>query len=175
MLHAKALTNSPAVETRKLGTGFRNEGITSYNVYYGTQFCPYDYSQSFDGSLNDVIVTGSGWRPDVLLHGHPGVDQYGNQSPYSNEVSAKTVKPAPMMLQTQVYLDGLWPETLCHADRYPFNQFTVTGRWIRQPICRAGRLILTVTALATETATMWMSGYSIDPTQPPMFFRAINY
>jgi fibronectin type 3 domain-containing protein len=169
-VHAKALTNSPGVDLT--WNGIPNEGITGYNVYYGTQSGSYNYSQGFDSSQNDVVVQGLD-GDQTYYFAVNAVDQYGNQSPYSNEVSAKTVKPAPMVLQTQTYVDG-YGQTYAMLIGTPS---TVYGNWEVD------------SSTDLQNWTPYTYGYGsgngdgydvdvwvpIDPTQPPMFFRAINY
>jgi hypothetical protein len=170
VLHAKAQTNASAVELT--WNALPNEGITGYNVYYGTQSGSYGYSQSYDSSMTDVVIQGlNGGQTYYFVVN--AVDQYGNQTPYSNEVFAKTVNPAPMVLETQTYFDGNGQPYAMEID----TPSAVYGNWE----------VDSSTDLKNWTPYQYGYGYgygdgydvqvyvSIDPTQPPTFFRAINY
>jgi fibronectin type 3 domain-containing protein len=170
VLHGQAMTNTPGVKLA--WNSIPNEGITSYNVYYGTQSGSYGYSQGYDSSVTNAVIQGLNGG-QIYYFAVNAVDQYGNQSPFSNEVSAKTAQPARMVLQVQTYLDG-------NGQPYAMQigtPSTVYGSWEVD----SSPDLQNWTPYAYGSGSGNGDGYDvnvyvpIDPTQPPMFFRAINY
>jgi len=170
VLQAKASANPRGVELS--WNSIANEGVASYTVYYGTQSGSYSYSQSYDSSVNDVVIQGLvGGQTNYFVVN--ASDAYGNQSPYSTEVSAVPPKPAPMKLDTTIYYDGNGQPYLMEIN----TPSTVSGNW---EVDSSSDL---------QNWTPYQDGYgsgngdgydvdvyvSIDPTQPPVYFRAINY
>ena len=173
VLHARALTNSPGVTLN--WNPIPNEGITGYNVYYGTQSGSYGNSQGYDSSVTNVVIQGlNGGQTYYFVVN--AVDQYGNQSPYSNEVSTKTVNPAPMVApDTGLYSDGNNQPYAMQIRRTPS---TVYGQLGGGFFARFDKLDASINYGSGSgngdgyDVDVWVP---IDPTQPPMYFRAINY
>lgn len=71
-----------------------NEGIDSYQVYYGTESGQYDNSV-YAGDVTDFIVHGL-TTGTTYYFAVTGSDEYGNQTPYSNEASLAAAPPVPL-------------------------------------------------------------------------------
>jgi hypothetical protein len=101
------------------------------------------------------------------------VDNYGDQSPYSDEVSAVAPNPPPMVLETQTAYDG-------NGVPYAVEVHTpsiVFGNWELD------------TSTDMQNWSYYTSGYGsgngdgydvdvwvyLDPTQPQVYFRAFTY
>jgi len=169
VVQATAQANPPGVELT--WNAITNEGIVSYNVYYGTE------------SGNYTAVTGCGDVTNFLVQGLNGgqtyyfavtsVDGSGNESPFSEEASAVAPNPAQMILQTQTFTDDNGQPYAMEID----TPSTVYGNWEMDYS----------TDLQNWTPYTYGYGYgtgdgydvdafvSIDPTQPQVFFRVINY
>jgi hypothetical protein len=148
-----------------------NEGITGYNVYYGTQSGSYGYSQGY-GITNDVLIQGLN-AGQTYYFAVNAEDAYGNQTPYSNEASAVAPNPARMLLTTQTYTDGNGQPYLVEIN----TPTAVFGNWEVD----YSTDLKNWTSCQTGYGSGSGDGYDvdvyvpIDPTQQQVFFRAINY
>jgi hypothetical protein len=167
VLHAKTATNGVALSWN----GMPNEGVVGYNIYYGTESGNYTQLQSC-GNVNNVIIQGLDGGKTYYFVVDP-VDAYGNVGPYSNEASAVTLIPPPMLLQTQTYYDGNGLPYLMEIK----TPSTVYGNWEMDSSTNLQSWTPYTYGYGSGTG----DGYdvdvyiSIDPTQPKMFFRVVNY
>ena len=168
VLQAQTVKNPAGVELT--WNTMQNEGVVGYHVYYGTESGNYGYS--INCSTNDVVIPGLDGG-QTYYFAVDSVDEYGNQSPFSNEASAVPPNPPPMLLQTKIYYDGNGQPYMMEIN----TPSTVYGNWE----------VDESTDLQNWTPYTYGSGsgtgdgydvdvyISIDPTQPQVFFRVINY
>jgi fibronectin type 3 domain-containing protein len=169
VVQATVLTNSPGVELS--WNAITNAGIVDYNVYYGTESGNY-FAGIGCGDVTNYVVEGlEGGQTYYFVV--ISVDAYGNESPYSNEASAVAPNPAPMILQTQTYTDGNGQPYAMEIN----TPSTVYGNWEMDYSTDLQNWTPYTYGYGSGTG----DGYdvdafvSIDPTQPQMFFRVINY
>ena len=148
-----------------------NDDYYVYNVYYGTQSGVYTNMVTFY------------YQTDVVIYDLPfgnnfyfvvtALDAYGDETPFSNEVSYAVPLPVPIVLQTQTYADDNGVPYLMEVT----VNAPVNGYWELD------------TAPDLQSWSPYEYGYGygygdgydvdvyyyLDPTQPQMFFRVINY
>jgi fibronectin type 3 domain-containing protein len=148
-----------------------NEGIVGYNVYYGTASGNYTQSQSC-GNVNNVVIQGLEGGQTYYFTIYP-TDAYGNQGPGSNEASAVAPTPPAMRLQSRAYYDYNGVAFMMEIN----TPSAVYGNWEMD------------SSTDLRNWTPYTYGYGggtgdgydvdvyvpIDPTQPRMFFRVVNY
>lgn len=168
VLQAQALQSSPGIELT--WNPVLNEGVVSYNVYYGTQSGAYTGSLNF-GSLTDVIVRG---LPGGQMYYFvvTSVDGYGDESAYSSEASAVEPQPAPMVLQMQTYFGDNGQPNLLEIT----TPSTVYGSWELDwsSDLKNWSYYTAGTGAGNGDGHDVDTYISIDPTQPQMFFRVVN-
>ncbi len=97
VLYAQKPTGSTGVELT--WNALPDEGITSYNIYYGTQSGAYSSSVNC-GNVNDFILRGL-TPGQAYYFAVTAEDDYGNQSGYSSEASSQVAGPVPVVVQVQ--------------------------------------------------------------------------
>jgi fibronectin type 3 domain-containing protein len=97
VLQAQEPADSSGVELT--WNAIQNEGIASYNIYYGTESGDYIWSVNC-GSTNEFIVHGLD-PGQVYYFAVAPVDVYGNQGGYSNEAISPAAAPVPVAAQVQ--------------------------------------------------------------------------
>ncbi len=171
-LHGQAVTNTPESRSSP-GMPSRMKASPATLFITGTQSGSYGNSQNYDSTVTNAVIQGLNGGQTYYFAVN-AVDQYGNQSPYSSEVSGqdRAARPhgAPGATLTLTATASLTPWKLA-----PPRPCSAAGKWILHPICKTGRLMRTVRVPATVTATMYMSGCPWTPRSPPLYFRAINY
>jgi predicted RNase H-related nuclease YkuK (DUF458 family) len=169
VLQAKVPAGSPSVSLNwNTPVG---EGIVGYNVYYGTQSGVYNQETSYSAVGGAQIYGLNGGQTYYFTV--TSVDAYGNQSPDSNEAAVVAPQPQPMVLTSQVYSDG---NGVPYAIEIRTDS-TVYGSWEVD----SSTNLQVWTPYAYGVGGGMGEGYdldvyaSIDPTQPPLYFRALNY
>ena len=163
-LQASAVAGLPSVELT--WSALPNEGVVGYNIYYGTQSGSYSYSASCGTESGILIQDLSG--DEVYYFAVAAVDAYGNQSPLSNEASAKTVAPPPVRLTTQTYYNNGQPYLL------EINTpSTVAGPWEIDSSSDLQNWSYCTSGYGNGNGDGYdVDAYvSLDPTVPQMFFR----
>jgi YHS domain-containing protein len=167
VLQARAFTNAPGVELS--WNAITNEGIAGYDILYGTASGSYT-SGTMCGDVTNLVIpyleNGQAYYFAVLA-----LDSSGDSTPWSNEASAVTAAPAPMILSSQTFTDG---------NGQPYLEIntpsTVFGWW--EMDCSTN----------LQDWTLYCNGYGsgngdgydvdvdvpIDPTAPPTFFRVVQ-
>jgi len=168
-LQAQVLTNATGVELS--WNAITNEGVAGYSVYYGTQ------SGFYEGQIGYGDVTNA-----VIQYLDPGqtyyftvaaTDNYSDQGPLSNEASVAFPWPAPMLLQVQTYTDDNGQPYAMEID----TPTAVFGNWEMDYSTDLQNWTPYTYGFGGGTGDGHDVDVSvpIDPTQPPLFFRVINY
>jgi fibronectin type 3 domain-containing protein len=170
VLHAKVATNASGVELT--WAGGPTNGVTGYNVYYGTQSGDYPNGASYDRTVNDTVIKGLNGGQTYYFT-VAASDAYGNQSALSSVAAVVAPLPKPMKLQTQTYTDGNGQPYLIEV-RSPS---AVNGSWEMD--------YSTDMQNWSYYTSGWGSGngdgydvdvyVSVDATVSQVFFRVINF
>lgn len=169
VLQAQAVANPPGVQLTWNAIG--NEGIVGYDVYYGTSSGNYSYVMGY-GVTNDVVITGLD-GDQTYYFAVTAVDEYGNETAFSNEASTAAPNPTPMILEIETYTDGNGQPYAMEIN----TPSTVFGNWEMD----YSTDLVNWTPYTYGYGPGNGDGYDVDAfvgidlTQPQIFFRVINY
>jgi fibronectin type 3 domain-containing protein len=145
-----------------------NEGIYYYNIYYGTQSGVYPDSTGFgaatDGTLHNLAAG------QTYFFVVTAVDDSGNESPPSNQAVSVAPVPPPFTLQTQISTEQ---NGLPNMEIY--SPSVVYGLWEVDSSTDLQNWVPYAYGFGPGNGdgNDLRVGMEVDPTAPPMFFRAI--
>ena len=144
--------------------------VYGYTIYFGTQkdnLTDSTFSASTSASIS-WLPGGTNYYFAVMAD-----DIYGGQYGLSNVAAYAVRQPAPMLLKTQITTDGNGQPALMHI----YTPTVVNGWWELEFSYDLQNWYGYTSGygLGAGDGTDLQYDIGLGPTQPPMFFRAINY